>query len=123
MKFALLSVSYSGLFYAGSPLSIEQQIYKCRELGFDGLAIETKRPVACPLDLTRADRARNPARRPASRVRRNGRTSQARSITKTIQRAMILRGILPDFISVFEHSLRESSKKAEAPKFPRIRFS
>lgn len=58
MKFALLSVSYSGLFYAGSPLSIEQQIYKCRELGFDGLAIETKRPVAFPLDLTRADRAR-----------------------------------------------------------------
>src|SRR5262245_28350628 len=58
MKFALLSVSYSGLFYAGSPLSIEQQIYKCRELGFDGLAIETKRTVAFPLDLTRADRAR-----------------------------------------------------------------
>jgi len=58
MKFALLSVSYSGLFYAGSPLSIEQQIHKCRELGFDGLAIETKRPVAFPLDLTRADRAR-----------------------------------------------------------------
>ena len=52
MKFALLSVSYSGLFYAGSPLSIEQQIYKAKELGFDGLAIETKRPVAFPLDLT-----------------------------------------------------------------------
>ena len=58
MKFALLSVSYSGLFYAGSPLSIEQQIYKAKELGFDGLAIETKRPVAFPLDLTKADRAR-----------------------------------------------------------------
>lgn len=58
MKFALLSVSYSGLFYEGSPLSIEQQIYKCRELGFDGLAIETKRPVAFPLDLSKADRAR-----------------------------------------------------------------
>jgi sugar phosphate isomerase/epimerase len=58
MMFALLSVSYSGLFYDGSPLSIEQQIHKCRELGFDGLAIETKRPVAFPLDLTKADRAR-----------------------------------------------------------------
>lgn len=58
MKFALLSVSYAGLFYAGKPLSIEQQIYKARQLGFDGLAIETKRPVAFPLDLSRADRAR-----------------------------------------------------------------
>jgi sugar phosphate isomerase/epimerase len=58
MKFALLSVSYAGLFYAGNPLSIEQQIYKAKELGFDGLAIETKRPVAFPLDLTKADRAR-----------------------------------------------------------------
>ncbi len=28
MKFALLTVSYSGLFYAGEVLSIEQQIYK-----------------------------------------------------------------------------------------------
>ncbi len=58
MKFALLSVSYSGLFYDGPALSIEQQIRKARALGFDGLAIETKRPVAFPLDLSKADRAR-----------------------------------------------------------------
>lgn len=58
MKFALLSVSYSGLFYDGPALSIEQQIRKAKSLGFDGLAIETKRPVAFPLDLTKAVRAR-----------------------------------------------------------------
>ena len=58
MKFALLSVSYAGLFYVGKPLSIEEQIHKARQLGFDGLAIETKRPVACPLDVSRPDRAR-----------------------------------------------------------------
>ena len=58
MKFALLSVSYAGLFYAGKPLSLEEQIRKAKELGFDGLAIETKRPVAFPLDLSKADRAR-----------------------------------------------------------------
>ena len=58
MKFALLSVSYSGLFYSGKALSIEQQIYKAKQLGFDALAIETKRPVAFPLDLSKADRAR-----------------------------------------------------------------
>ena len=58
MKFALLSVSYTGLFYAGKPLSLEEQVYKAKQLGFDGLAIETKRPVACPLDLSKSDRAR-----------------------------------------------------------------
>ena len=58
MKLALLTVTYSGLFYAGKALSLEEQIRKARELGFEGLAIETKRPVACPLDLSPADRGR-----------------------------------------------------------------
>jgi sugar phosphate isomerase/epimerase len=58
MKFGLLTVSYSGLFYDGEPLSLEQQIHKARELGFDALAIETKRPVASPIDLTKAERGR-----------------------------------------------------------------
>jgi sugar phosphate isomerase/epimerase len=56
VKFALLTVSYSGLFYSGPALSVTHQIQKARELGFDGLSIETKRPVASPLDLTSADR-------------------------------------------------------------------
>ena len=58
MKFALLTVSYSGLFYAGEALSLEQQIHRAKALGFDGLAIETKRPIASPIDLTAADRDR-----------------------------------------------------------------
>lgn len=58
MKFGLLTVSYSGLFHAGQALSIEQQIHKAVELGFDALAIEAKRPVASPLDLGEADRSR-----------------------------------------------------------------
>jgi sugar phosphate isomerase/epimerase len=58
MKLALLTVTYSGLFYSGPALSIEQQIYKAKELGFEALAIETKRPVAFPLDLSKGDRAR-----------------------------------------------------------------
>jgi len=58
MKFALLSVTYSGLFYNGKALSIEQQIQKARQLGFEALALEAKRPVASPLDLTKADRMR-----------------------------------------------------------------
>lgn len=58
MKFGLLSVTYSGLWYDGAPLSLEQQIYKAKELGFDGLAIETKRPIAHPIDLSKDDRRR-----------------------------------------------------------------
>ena len=58
MKFALLTVSYAGLFYSGKALSVEQQIHKAKQLGFDALAIETKRPVASPIDLTKSDRAR-----------------------------------------------------------------
>lgn len=56
MKFGLLTVSYAGLFYDGAALGLVDQVRKARALGFDGLAIETKRPVASPLDLTRADR-------------------------------------------------------------------
>src|SRR5258706_6392798 len=58
MKFALLSVTYSGLFYSGKALTLKEKIIKARQFGFDALAIETKRPIASPLDLTKADRAR-----------------------------------------------------------------
>ena len=58
MKFALLTVTYGGLFYKGEALSLERQIHKAKDLGFDALAIETKRPVASPLDLSKADRSR-----------------------------------------------------------------
>ena len=57
MKFAMLTVTYSGLFYEGNALSVEEQIHKAKQIGFDGLSIEAKRPVASPLDLS------NPARK------------------------------------------------------------
>jgi len=58
MKFALLTVTYGGLFYKGAALTLEQQILKAKEIGFDALSIEAKRPVASPLDLKRSDRDR-----------------------------------------------------------------
>jgi sugar phosphate isomerase/epimerase len=58
MKFALLTVTYGGLFYKGKALSLEDQIHKAKALGFDALAIETKRPVASPLDLNKNERSR-----------------------------------------------------------------
>ena len=56
MKFAFLTVSYSGQFYQGRALTVLEQIRKARELGFEGISIEAKRPVASPLDLSTADR-------------------------------------------------------------------
>lgn len=58
MKFALLTVSYSGLFYKGKVLDIEQQLRKAKAFGFDAMSIETKRPIASPLDLSKDDRKR-----------------------------------------------------------------
>jgi sugar phosphate isomerase/epimerase len=58
MKFSLFTVTYAGLFYDGKALSVEEQIHKAKQLGFDGLAIETKRPVASPIDLSKADKTR-----------------------------------------------------------------
>ena len=56
MKCGFLTVSYSGQFYDGPALPVVEQIRKARALGFEGLAIETKRPVASPLDLSAGDR-------------------------------------------------------------------
>jgi sugar phosphate isomerase/epimerase len=58
MKFSLLTVTYSGLFYDGKSLTVEQQLHKAKQFGFDGLSIETKRPVASPIDLSKANRTR-----------------------------------------------------------------
>jgi sugar phosphate isomerase/epimerase len=51
IKLALFTVSYCGFWYKGKALSLKEQIVKAKELGFDGLSIETKRPVALPCDL------------------------------------------------------------------------
>ena len=56
MKFAFLTVTYAGQFYRGPALTLLEQIRKARALGFDGISIETKRPIASPLDLTAPDR-------------------------------------------------------------------
>src|SRR5215212_371015 len=56
MKLGFLTVTYAAQFYAGPALPLVEQIRKARALGFDGISIETKRPVASPLDLTAQDR-------------------------------------------------------------------
>lgn len=53
MKLALFTVTYCGLWYEGRALSLKEHIKRAEELGFDGVTIETKRPVAFPPDLDR----------------------------------------------------------------------
>ena len=83
MKLALLTVTYSGLFYSGKALSLEEQIRKARELGFEGLTIETKRPVASPsISARRSERASRrsrPTRASSSAHSKASRTSPADS--------------------------------------------
>ena len=56
IKLALFTVTYCGLWYKGEALSLTEQIVKARELGFDGISIETKRPVALPCDMDKKAR-------------------------------------------------------------------
>jgi len=56
MKLALFTVAYGGLWYEGDALPLRDQILKAKELGFEGLSIEAKRPVASPLDLDKKAR-------------------------------------------------------------------
>lgn len=52
----LFTVTYCGLWYKGRALSLKEQIAKAGELGFEGISIETKRPVALPCDLDKKTR-------------------------------------------------------------------
>jgi sugar phosphate isomerase/epimerase len=58
MQFGLLTVSYSGLWHDGPGLSIEEQIERAEDIGYDAISIETKRPTAFPLDFDAEDRER-----------------------------------------------------------------
>jgi sugar phosphate isomerase/epimerase len=57
MKTALYTVTYSGMFYKGDALSLEEIFPRVAGMGFEGIEIGAKRPVASPLDLTQARRA------------------------------------------------------------------
>ncbi|MEM2739687.1 MAG: sugar phosphate isomerase/epimerase family protein [Candidatus Bathyarchaeia archaeon] len=56
MKVALHSVSYSGFFYIGRPLGIEEVIVRVADYGYDGVELMAKRPHASPIDLNSKDR-------------------------------------------------------------------
>jgi len=55
MKLGLYSVSYSGLWYRGPALTVEELIGRAKEFGFAGIELGLKRPHGSPLDLSRSD--------------------------------------------------------------------
>ena len=56
MKIGLYSVSFSGLWYHGKVLSVEELVDIAAELNFDGLELDGKRPHGFPLDWSQRRR-------------------------------------------------------------------
>jgi sugar phosphate isomerase/epimerase len=50
MKVSLYTISYTGIWYAGPALQIEEIVPRIREMGYEGIEIAAKRPHASPLD-------------------------------------------------------------------------
>lgn len=56
MKVSLHSVTYSGFFYKGKPIRIEEVVKRVKEFGYDGVEVMAKRPHANPVDLDKKRR-------------------------------------------------------------------
>ena len=56
MKAALYTVTYSGVFYKGGHLPLKEIFPRVADIGYDGIEIGAKRPVASVLDLDDAAR-------------------------------------------------------------------
>jgi len=53
LKVSLYTITYTGIWYAGKPLTIEEIIPKAKAMGYEGIEIAGKRPHASPLDWDR----------------------------------------------------------------------
>jgi len=56
MRISLHSVTYSGFFYKGRALKLEEAIARVKKFGYDGIEIMAKRPHANPMDLDKKKR-------------------------------------------------------------------
>jgi sugar phosphate isomerase/epimerase len=54
MKIGLYSITFLGLWYRGEALTLPELITTARELGYDGIEIDGKRPHGNPLDWPKA---------------------------------------------------------------------
>ncbi len=53
-KVGLYSITFLGVWYDGNPLTLDEMILKAKDLGFDGIEIDGKRPHGNPLDMPRS---------------------------------------------------------------------
>ena len=51
IKLGLYSISYGGIWYKGAALSFDELCRYAKLYGFDGVELDNKRPIGCPLDL------------------------------------------------------------------------
>lgn len=56
IKLGLYSISYGGIWYNGPALSFEEFCKRARDFGFDGVELDNKRPMGCPLDIDKQRR-------------------------------------------------------------------
>lgn len=56
IKLGLYSISYGGIWYQGSALSFDDLCKRAKDFGFDGVELDNKRPMGCPVDLDKRKR-------------------------------------------------------------------
>jgi len=56
IKLGLYSITYGGIWYSGSALTFEEFCKRAKDFGFDGIELDNKRPMGCPLDLDKRRR-------------------------------------------------------------------
>jgi len=56
IKLGLYSITYGGIWYEGAALSFDEFCKRAKDYGFDGVELDNKRPMGCPLDLDKRRR-------------------------------------------------------------------
>lgn len=51
IKLGLYSITYGGIWYAGDALTFDEFCKQAKDAGFDGVELDNKRPMGCPLDI------------------------------------------------------------------------
>jgi len=51
IKLGLYSITYGGIWYEGKALTFDELCKQAKETGFDGVELDNKRPMGCPLDI------------------------------------------------------------------------
>ncbi|HPF52647.1 MAG TPA: sugar phosphate isomerase/epimerase family protein [Draconibacterium sp.] len=56
IKLGLYSITYGGIWYEGAALSFDEFCKRAKDYGFDGVELDNKRPMGCPVDLDKRRR-------------------------------------------------------------------